>query len=357
MSQRKSVRNALRAAALSAVVAVSLAACSTGGTSSGSSTDGSSGGTVAVNVGLDQPINVPAGKPKIAVFMTGGANTLGQTFIETVKQISDQQGLDINVFDGKFDPQVQFDQVQSAITSGRYNAFVLVANDPNGICDLATKDAPAAGIAVVAVAVPLCGRAFDDADQLYAPGTVGYISGQSDKANFNKWAAEIRKVASGPQKALFVTGPEILPSSVNSSDPFKAIAASDPSFKVTVKHGQYSQQSAQDATANLLIANPDVTMVVTDYTDLTKGAVQALREAGKTGVKVYDYGGGQDAVQLLKDNRIELTFPYVPKQWASVSIQTLIDAFNGKSVQQINTLGLDGPIITRENVGSFTPEY
>lgn len=350
MLNRTHVRGALRTA-VTTVAVVALAACSSG------SGGGDSGKKVAIDVGLDKPITIDGGKPRIAVFMTGAGNTLGQVFIDTTKKIAKRDDLDIQVFDGKFDPQVQFDQVQSAITSGRYNAFVVVANDSNGICDLATKDAPAAGIAVVAVAVPLCGRASKSADELWATGTLSYISGQSDQANFTRWAQEIRKEAPGPQKALFITGPEILPSSVNSSNPFKKIAKTDPTFKVTVNHGEYTQQSAQDATANLLTANPDVTMLVTDYTDLTKGAVQALKESGRKGVKVYDYGGGQDAVNLLKNGDIALTFPFVPKQWAEDGIKTIVDAFAGKKVERINPLGLDGEYITKDNVDTFEPEY
>ncbi|MTD56069.1 sugar ABC transporter substrate-binding protein [Amycolatopsis pithecellobii] len=325
-----------------------LAACST--------TSANTGEQHSIDVGAGDPVSV-SGSPRIAVFLAGANNTLGQVTVDESKKVGAEQHIDVTVFDARYDSQVQYDQIQSAITSGRYNAFVVVAMDPNGVCDLVSKDAPAGGVVTVTEAVPLCGRAFGPPDQLYQPGTLSFVSGQSDSANFVRWAGEIRKRNPGPQKALFVTGPEILPSSVNSSKPFQAFAAQDPSFKVIVSHGDYTQQSGQDQTANLLTANPDATLIVTDYTDLTKGAVQALKDAGRTGVKVYDYGGGQDAVQLIKSGDVELTAAILPASWIRTSIGQIVNAFAGKPVDRIVPLGANEPFITRDNVSTFKPEY
>lgn len=80
------------------------------------------------------------------------------------------------------------------------------ALDAEGICDLATKDAPAAGITVIAVTVPLCGRAFKPETEIWAPGTLQFVSGQNELSQFTRWATEIRKMSPGPQKLLFLTG-------------------------------------------------------------------------------------------------------------------------------------------------------
>jgi ribose transport system substrate-binding protein len=90
---------------------------------------------------------------RIAYFLQGNTS-YNQASAEKATEVATAKGATISVLSGDFDPSKQFSQCQDAITTGRYNAFVIYPVDGAGILPC-VRQAIAAGIKVVALDSPL----------------------------------------------------------------------------------------------------------------------------------------------------------------------------------------------------------
>ena len=95
------------------------------------------------------------GKVKaLAFFGFAAANSFAQATWAGVQQTTKQAGVSAKFFDPNFNAQTQVSQIQDAITTGRYQAFVIQANDGNAVIP-AIKQALKARISVVAEFTPV----------------------------------------------------------------------------------------------------------------------------------------------------------------------------------------------------------
>ena len=90
----------------------------------------------------------------VAFFGFAAANSFAQATWAGVKQAAKQAGVTAKFFDPNFNAQTQVSQIQDAITSGQYQAFVIQANDGNAVIP-AIEQAVKAHIAVVAEFTPI----------------------------------------------------------------------------------------------------------------------------------------------------------------------------------------------------------
>src|SRR5215207_410282 len=161
---------------LCVVALVALAGCGSSDDEGDAGGGGSSSGrTVAIDVGLDRPIEVDTDKPRIAFIGTSG-NLLLQSQIKGVEEQAEKRGLELTVLDSKFDPTVQLRQVQNALQQDRFDAFIVVPLDSEALCPVLTRQAVEAGVPVVTNNVPLCGKVSEPEDEsLWSPGTVAHV--------------------------------------------------------------------------------------------------------------------------------------------------------------------------------------
>src|SRR5262249_22142354 len=126
-------------------------------------------GSVLIDVGNSSPIKV-TGAPTVAIFASGLNNSYGQAYTNGAKAEAAKLGIKIDAFDGNNDPQTQLTQLQNAIASKKYNAFIVVPVDSKGTCNLLTKTAPAAGIVVEVYTTSLCNTDTANDAGLWSPG-------------------------------------------------------------------------------------------------------------------------------------------------------------------------------------------
>ena len=114
---------------------------------------------------------------------------------------------------------------------------------------------------------------------------------------------------------------------------------------------------------------PDLTMVVSSWDDMTRGAEQAIAAAGKTSgteVRVYSVGGTQHGVDkvvagtwnetsvLLPRREIEYGFAQLAK---AITTGESTPGFTFLAEAPVVTQGPGSPFITRENADKFEPEF
>ena len=92
---------------------------------------------------------------RVAFFASSLANTYVPAQVQGAKASARRRGAATTVFDALYDASKQLTQVQDAITSGKFDAFVISAIDGNALVPQ-IKKAIAAGIKVACISAP-CG--------------------------------------------------------------------------------------------------------------------------------------------------------------------------------------------------------
>jgi ribose transport system substrate-binding protein len=321
-----------------------------------------------VDLGNGQSARIATDRPlKIAMFSEGANNSAMQASIEGARKAAAELGWQIDVFDGKFDAVTQVNQLQSALTRG-YDGWVLKAVEGNSVCDIATRQAPAAGILVVTAVLPICGRASNEGEELWAPGTLAYIGGSETPSAFFRVLERMAHENPGPQVLGVITGPELNPITKNHEAALKMLRTKYPNIVVkAVARTDYSTPVAMERAGPMVQANPDITLYYDAFSNLSKGLVPVLEQTGRLDkAKVYDNGATAWAVEALKAGKIKLTSANRLKSNAYNAVMTIEKAKRGERVPHVlGDLGAplvegqpptDPFLIDAKNVEGFKPE-
>ncbi len=349
------------------VVVLSLAAAGCGGSNADSdnppaaATTASSSATT-VDMGGGYSFEVGDGPLKIAFFTATGNEYLSAQ-IKAAEETAEKVGASLTVFDSKFDAATQANQVQDALTSGKFNAFIMQSVQPDQICT-AVRRALEQGVLVSVVNQAICKRGLNEGEELWEPGTVDYVGGTQTKAAFKAWLDEIVAANPGPQKAAVLMGLPTSTNTLNTIDAIEEITREHPDFKVVAKATtDYSVAQGQQKAQDMLQAHPDLTLVISNYSDVTKGALQAVTSAGRAdAVTVYDYGANRWAVDQVKAGKLGATGLMLPYTEVASAVQDLAAAWTGEGPAKFNDLAESDKaggslVIDRERAQGFTPEY
>lgn len=233
---------------------------------------------------------------------------------------------------------------------------------------MVTKRAPAENVLVAHATGTACGRSSMEGEDLWSPGTLTYVGGNETPGAFKAIMEKAAADNPGRQKVGILTGPNLHPITVSFDKALDEIKKEYPDFEVVALHRtDYSPPDNQMKTQTMLQANPDLSIMVGAYTNMSKGAVPALEAAGKQGqVKVYEAGGTEWSVEALKSGAIQATTGFYRQTAAEAAAQAILDARAGKKVprvilndghalipgQEAGKVGL----VTRDNVAQYTPE-
>ena len=323
---------------------------------------------IEVDVGLDAPVVVDTDQPlKLALFIEIGTNSAVQSTVDGVRGMAERHGFDFDVFDARFDVAAQINQMQNALFNG-YNAWIVVPVEGSQVCESVTRLAPAENVLVAQATGTACGRSSMEGADLWSPGTLTYVGGNETPAAFR--AVMERAIADhpGPQKVGILTGPNLHPITAAFDKALDAVTAEHPEFEVVAVHRtDYSPPDNQVKTQTMLQANPDLTIIVGAYTNMSKGAIPALEAAGKLGeVHVYEAGGTAWSVEALDKGWIEATTGFYRKTAAETAVQAILDARAGKPVPRVILNDGHAPIpgqregevgiVTRANADAYEPQ-
>lgn len=346
----KSIRTT--AAVLGTATVLALSACSSGiDSGTGSSAEGDGADII------DAPVSDPADL-KIAYFSAGTSNSYLQAAIDEAKKTASEIGADLDVFDGAFDAQTQFDQMQQALTSGKYNSFVVEPNDGNLVCDILTKDAPEKDILVSVFNLPICGRATNLGEETHQPGTLTYVGGQTLDV-YEAWVQDVIDSHPDGARVALVSGPDLNANTICFFEAAKAFEDAEGFEVVAQQTTDYTTPKAFDAAQTIVRANPDLDIIMSNFSGMTRGVVEAVD--GRD-VEIYDFGGDEWALDNVRSGSLTSSVMMLPRAETREAIQAVADYVEGKEVPTFVNLAdsdeLPGtPFATRDNVADFTAEY
>jgi ribose transport system substrate-binding protein len=350
-----------------ACAAIGLTACSS--SSSSGSSSSSAGKTVSINLGGGETLNWKTGQQlKIAYFEYASTNAYLQAAIAAAKAEAQKIGASITVFDAQGDPQTQYNQMQTALATGGYDAWIINAVSGTLICNIASKQAPAKGIAVVNQDDGICGRFGQNAGTVRAPGVYGFIGGTNSLDDWTAFANYIGSASPGATNAIVLSGSAGQTTALVSQEAFTAMEKKFPNIHIVeTLSTDFTEQDGFNLTQQAIQQHRNVNAIISVYSDLTQGAIKALQAAGDAGkIKIYDQGGDTQSVAAIKAGTQVMSMAIFPASQASGSVE-LLNKLNLGQVTTPQVIWNDGSpqsgpdggplFITKSSVSSFTPQY
>ena len=293
---------------------------------------------------------------KIAFFGFAAANSFAQATWAGVQEAAKAEGVEAKFFDPNFDAAKQVSQIQDAITSGEYQAFVVQANDGNAVVP-AVEEAMEEGIAVVGEFTPI-GTRYDTIEpQVEGLTFVGEPPAENGTALGELGVQACEGI--DPCNVAYLEGFKALPLDNARTEAAKAALAGAPNVKLAASvEGGYTQESGLKAAQDVLQANSDIDVLI-GSSQAIAGAEQALGDLGLEGkVKLIGNGGSKQAVAAVKEGRWFATYAIPERSAGKKAAELAIAKARGEEVPpSFDTRELQEPRLTKETVGDFVGEY
>lgn len=276
-----------------------------------------------------------AEQPKrIALFASSSQNGYNQAVWKGVQAEAKKLGnVTLSILDGEFNSTLQYNQVEDAIASKKYDGFIMFPNDTIGIAG-AVKEAAAAGIKVVAIQFPI----GPDLNTLkpQVPGIVATVAAPpADGAKLQ--AEDVAEYCKdkNPCNVAIVIGQKVYPFDNLRYQTYLEILKKHPNVKVVATvEGNYDPSTAMTGMQDVLQGNKKVDAVLSNADQQTMGVEIALKSEGVAPGSVYLTGGGGDAIAVnaIRQGRWAETYGVVPTTMGVKALDTLVDALDGKTV-------------------------
>jgi ribose transport system substrate-binding protein len=291
---------------------------------------------------------------KIAFFGFASANSFAQATYAGIKEEASKSGVEVEFFDPNFDSAKQVSQIQNAITTGEFQAFVVQANDGNAVVP-PIREAIEEGITVVGEFTPV-GTKYDTIE----PQVPGMIFVGEPPTENGTALGELGVEACGdldPCNVAYLEGFKALPLDNARTDAVKAALAEAPNVKLVASvEGGYTQDTGLKAAQNVLQAHPDVNVMI-GSSQAIAGAEQAVKDAGAD-VKLVGNGGSRQAVKAVKSGRWYATYVIAEKSAGAKATELAIKKAEGEEVPaSFDTRTLQEPKGTKEGLGDFEGQY
>ncbi|MEM7800938.1 MAG: sugar ABC transporter substrate-binding protein [Chloroflexota bacterium] len=301
----------------------------------------------------------------IAIFHPVLGNSYTKALTDGAEAVAAEMGGTVDIFgaDPGFDPIAQSNQIQDAITSGKYDAFIIYAAD--GVSVAAdVEDAAAAGIAVIAADVVIGPDA-----RTYVPidGVSSYIGRTG--IDHGEFLGEMIVMACedlDPCKVGYLNGVQALTVDQDRVEALTVVLAAYPNIEiVSNQEAFYLENVGLDVATNMLQANPDINVLATSGDQMMLGAEQAVIDAGLVDqIKLLGNGTGVQAHEAIQEGRFFANYADIPFTTGELRAEFAIRVVRGEEVPQfVKVYDLsppmpgDSPIITQENVDEFEPQW
>lgn len=285
------------------------------------------GDEVVVDTGAAVPATFDVNETyAVAVFSPAYGNAFSNANEAGAERAAADFGVDVEFFKAGGNSQTQLDQLETAIASGKFKMLAVSPLDTNLTCPVIEKAADA-GILVAIHGQLTCGLDTLPEDEWVYPGILNYVGGPANEPTSRAYAKSVAQDNPGA-KAIVLGGPENAQSGQTERAATDASGLSQLAFGSTL----YSKESGYEQTQILLQAHPDTTLILSWYAEITAGAVQAVTEAGlQDKIKIYDFGGGADAFDMIREGTLVATVPYFPEDQTYVSVASLVAASRGEA--------------------------
>jgi len=116
--------------------------------------------------------------------------------------------------------------------------------------------------------------------------------------------------------------------------------------------GNWTHIGGLEAMEDILVAFPDVDLLVAENDAMGMGALKTIQEAGKSSdILVVGYDGQKEAYELIREGKFGATALNSPEALARLVVESVVSYLEGKAVNRI--IYTPAVLITRENVEQY----
>ncbi|PHP66945.1 hypothetical protein CSC94_10320 [Zhengella mangrovi] len=303
------------------------------------------GKTLLAGVALAGMTGMAAAEGTIAYFAATSQNGFNQATYEGVQEVAAKRGYQTEILDGQFDAAVQYSQIEDALASGKYVGMIVAPNDSVGIAG-AFEQVVAEGIPIGTVLFPV-GPDLNTLEPQVKGITVTAASPPVPGATKQAEAVIGYCAEKNPCRVVIMIGAKIFPfDNLRLATYEKVLGQHDNIKVVAVGEGYYSPDPSLKAMTDILQANPDVDVVLSNADQHLVGVEIALEGAGIDPAGLYLSGGGAAAIAItaIREGRWDSTLAYFPKTMGELAMEQIANAIEGKPVTQAINMDEAGPL-------------
>lgn len=281
----------------------------------------------------------------IAYFASTSQNGFNQATYEGVQEVAAERGYDTEILDGQFDAAVQYSQIEDALASGRYVGMIVAPNDSVGIAG-AFEQVVAEGIPVGTVLFPV-GPDLNSLDPQVDGITVTAASPPVPGATTQAEGVVEYCADLDPCNVVVIIGAQIFPFDNLRLETYEKVLGEHDNIEiVAIGEGYYAPDPSLQAMSDILQANPDVDVVLSNADQHLIGVEIALESAGIDPSELYLSGGGAAAIAIdaIREGRWDATLAYFPKTMGALAMEQIANAIEGKPVTQSINMDEAGPV-------------
>lgn len=283
---------------------------------------------------LAAPLAAQAEDFNIAFLAASSQNGFNQAIYDGIKEAaSGYDNVNTQIFDGEFSATAQFSQVEDIVAGGKFDAIIITPNDTVGIAT-ALEDAVKAGVKVGTTLFPVGPELTEMEPQV--PGlTVTVASDPVVGATAQANAVVDYCADKDPCKVVVLIGQLVFPFDNVRNDTYKEILGEHDNIEIVATgEGNYSPQDSMIAMQDILQANRDIDVVLSNADQHLMGAEVAIADAGLDITQIYTLGGGlnQIAVDAIKAGSWSGTLAQFPKSMGAAALDAMVETLNGETV-------------------------
>jgi ribose transport system substrate-binding protein len=292
----------------------------------------------------------------IAFFGFAKANSFANATWSGIEKYAAENNATAEFFDGAFDAEQQTKQIQDATTSGKFQVYIIQANDGAAVTT-AVEAAVAAGIKVVAEFTPI-GTEYDTAEpQVEGTYSLVDVPSENGKALAVMGLDACKALNANPCKVGYLQGNAALPlDNTRTQNVVNDLKAGGAEVFDNLQGG-YTADDGRTATQDLLQAHPDVNVIIGS----SQAMVGAEQLVDTTKVKLIGNGGSSQAVTAVQEGKWYGTYYLDEVQDGYEAAKMGVEAARGGSpTPGVNLASLDynhGGLGTAEALQGVTGSY
>lgn len=296
----------------------------------------------------------------IAFFAASSQNGFNQAIYDGIEEKAKELGVNTEMYDGQFNASHQYSQIEDVLASGKFDGFVLMANDTVGIAG-AVEQIGAAGKPVISTLFPI-GPDLKTLDRQVDGLTATVASPPADGAR--EQAKEVVEFCKdkNPCNVVIMIGQLIFPFDNLRYETFREVLDAEDNIKVVATgEGSYSPDVSLTAMTDILQANSDIHVVLSNADQHLVGVEIALDAAGYNVPDLFLSGGGAAniAINAIREGRWDATLAYFPKSMGSIALDMVVKNLKGEDIPESVNMDEVGPMpfIINKAVLDANPDF
>ena len=273
---------------------------------------------------------------EIAFFGLAAENAYTQYMFRAAEDEAKKLDANLQFFDGKFEGPAQVTQMQDAITSGRYQGFIVMPNDQSGIVPV-VEQALAEGIKVAALQFPIGSDPTDEEPQVKGV-TTSVIEDVVRGAEITAEGINAMCEGRDPCEVGILWGDRTVTWEVAKQKPLEE--ALDPNVRIVAQaDAGFLQGPGEKATADMLEAHPELDVLATPSGDqMTTGGQRAIEAENKPiglgdrpddAIAIVGYGASKTGVERVRNKDWYQTYALVPQTMSREALRVLVEEVRG----------------------------